>query len=189
MPAIVSMKNVVKRYTRGRQRVEVLHGVDLEAEAGEFLALMGPSGSGKTTLLNLIAGLDKPDQGEVSVAGQRIDGLTGRQLARWRARHVGFVFQFYNLLPVLSAERNVEVPLFLTKLRARSASAVSRPLWSSWDFRIGRGTNRRSFPAGSNKGSPLLARSWPTRLCWYATSRPVTSTGIVRKRFCGCCSC
>jgi len=128
MPAIVSMKNVVKRYTRGRQRVEVLHGVDLEAEAGEFLALMGPSGSGKTTLLNLIAGLDKPDQGEVSVAGQRIDGLTGRQLARWRARHVGFVFQFYNLLPVLSAERNVEVPLFLTKLsgaqRKRSVAAA-----------------------------------------------------------------
>jgi putative ABC transport system ATP-binding protein len=128
MPAIVSLKNVVKRYTRGRQRVEVLHGVDLEAGAGEFLALMGPSGSGKTTLLNLIAGLDKPDQGEVSVAGQRIDGLTGRQLARWRARHVGFVFQFYNLLPVLSAERNVEVPLFLTKLsgaqRKRSVAAA-----------------------------------------------------------------
>jgi putative ABC transport system ATP-binding protein len=129
MPAIVSLKNVVKRYTRGRQRVEVLHGVDLEAEAGEFLALMGPSGSGKTTLLNLIAGLDKPDAGEVSVAGQRIDGLAGRQLARWRARHVGFVFQFYNLLPVLSAERNVEVPLFLTKLprvqrKARVAAAL-----------------------------------------------------------------
>jgi putative ABC transport system ATP-binding protein len=130
MPAIVSLKNVVKRYTRGRQRVEVLHGVDLEAEAGEFLALMGPSGSGKTTLLNLIAGLDKPDEGAVSVAGQRIDGLAGRQLARWRARHVGFVFQFYNLLPVLSAERNVEVPLFLTKLprvqrQARVAAALA----------------------------------------------------------------
>jgi putative ABC transport system ATP-binding protein len=129
MPAIVSLKNVVKRYTRGRQRVEVLHGVDLEADAGEFLALMGPSGSGKTTLLNLIAGLDKPDEGEVSVAGQRIDDLAGRQLARWRARHVGFVFQFYNLLPVLSAERNVEVPLFLTKLprvqrKARVAAAL-----------------------------------------------------------------
>lgn len=130
MPAIVSLKNVVKRYTRGRQRVEVLHGVDLEAEAGEFLALMGPSGSGKTTLLNLIAGLDKPDEGAVTVAGQRIDGLAGRELARWRARHVGFVFQFYNLLPVLSAERNVEVPLFLTKLprvqrQARVAAALA----------------------------------------------------------------
>jgi len=113
---MVSFKNVVKRYTRGKQKVEVLHGIDLEAEAGEFLALMGPSGSGKTTLLNLIGGLDRADQGEVMVAGQRLDSLSGSQLAKWRARHVGFIFQFYNLLPVLSAERNVEVPLLLTNL-------------------------------------------------------------------------
>jgi putative ABC transport system ATP-binding protein len=113
---MVSFKNVVKRYTRGKQKVEVLHGIDLEAEAGEFLALMGPSGSGKTTLLNLIGGLDRADQGEVMVAGQRLDRLSGSQLAKWRARHVGFIFQFYNLLPVLSAERNVEVPLLLTNL-------------------------------------------------------------------------
>ncbi|HEY4213473.1 MAG TPA: ABC transporter ATP-binding protein [Steroidobacteraceae bacterium] len=116
MASIVSFKNVVKRYTRGKQKVEVLHGIDLECEAGEFLALMGPSGSGKTTLLNLIGGLDKPDQGEVNVSGQRLDRLSGGQLAKWRARHVGFIFQFYNLLPVLSAERNVEVPLLLTNL-------------------------------------------------------------------------
>jgi putative ABC transport system ATP-binding protein len=116
MASMVSFKNVVKRYTRGSQKVEVLHGIDLEAEAGEFLALMGPSGSGKTTLLNLIGGLDRPDQGEVTVAGQRLDRLSGSQLAKWRARHVGFIFQFYNLLPVLSAERNVEVPLLLTNL-------------------------------------------------------------------------
>ena len=116
MASIVSFKNVVKRYTRGKQKVEVLHGIDLECEEGEFLALMGPSGSGKTTLLNLIGGLDKPDQGEVNVSGQRLDRLSGGQLAKWRARHVGFIFQFYNLLPVLSAERNVEVPLLLTNL-------------------------------------------------------------------------
>ena len=116
MSSIVSIKNVVKRYTRGKQKVEVLHGIDLEVESGEFLALMGPSGSGKTTLLNLIGGLDRPDQGEVTVAGQRIDRLSSGQLAKWRARHVGFIFQFYNLLPVLSAERNVEVPLLLTDL-------------------------------------------------------------------------
>ncbi len=116
MASIVSIKNVVKRYTRGKQKVEVLHGIDLEVETGEFLALMGPSGSGKTTLLNLIGGLDRPDKGEVNVAGQRIDKLSGGQLAKWRARHVGFIFQFYNLLPVLSAERNVEVPLLLTDL-------------------------------------------------------------------------
>ena len=116
MAALVSIKQVVKGYTRGRQRVEVLHGIDLEVEDGEFLALMGPSGSGKTTLLNLIGGLDRPDKGEIVVAGERIDHLSSGQLARWRARHVGFIFQFYNLLPVLSAERNVEVPLLLTKL-------------------------------------------------------------------------
>jgi putative ABC transport system ATP-binding protein len=104
MAEVVSLKNVVKRYTRGKQQVEVLHGLDLSIEAGEFVALMGPSGSGKTTLLNLIGG------------GERLDQLSSAELARWRARHVGFVFQFYNLLPVLSAERNVEVPLLLTKL-------------------------------------------------------------------------
>jgi len=116
MAAVVVLKNVVKRYVRGKQRVEVLHSLDLTVESGEFLALMGPSGSGKTTLLNLIGGLDRPDEGEVMVAGERIDGLSSGQLAKWRARHVGFVSQFYNLLPVLSAERNVEVPLLLTNL-------------------------------------------------------------------------
>ncbi len=116
MVAIVSMKNVVKRYVRAKQSVEVLRRLDLTVESGEFLALMGPSGSGKTTLLNLIGGLDQPDEGEVLVAGERIDKLSSGQLAVWRARHVGFVFQFYNLLPILTAERNVEVPLLLTSL-------------------------------------------------------------------------
>jgi putative ABC transport system ATP-binding protein len=119
MAALVAIRNVVKGYVRGKQRVEVLHGLNLDVEAGEFLALMGPSGSGKTTLLNLIGGLDRPDEGEISVAGQRIDQLSSGQLAKWRARHVGFIFQFYNLLPVLTAERNVEVPLLLTKLSSR----------------------------------------------------------------------
>ena len=119
MAAIVSIKNVVKGYVRGKQRVEVLHGLDLEVEQGEFLALMGPSGSGKTTLLNLIGGLDSPDTGEITVVGERLDTLSSSRLAKWRARSVGFVFQFYNLLPVLTAERNVEVPLLLTKLSAK----------------------------------------------------------------------
>jgi putative ABC transport system ATP-binding protein len=119
MPSIVSIKGVAKAYVRGKQRVEVLRGIDLEVEQGEFLALMGPSGSGKTTLLNLIGGLDRPDRGTITVAGERLEALSQGQLTKWRARHVGFIFQFYNLLPVLTAERNVEVPLLLTKLSAK----------------------------------------------------------------------
>jgi putative ABC transport system ATP-binding protein len=119
MTSIVSMKRVVKAYVRGKQRVEVLRAIDLEVEQGEFLALMGPSGSGKTTLLNLIGGLDRPDRGTITVAGERLEALSQAQLTKWRARHVGFIFQFYNLLPVLTAERNVEVPLLLTKLSAK----------------------------------------------------------------------
>jgi putative ABC transport system ATP-binding protein len=119
MSTLVSLQNVVKRYQRGKQSVEVLHGVNLAIQQGEFVAFMGPSGSGKTTLLNLIAGLDQPTEGEVNVAGERIDRLSGTRLANWRARHIGFVFQFYNLLPVLSAAKNIEVPLLLTKLSSK----------------------------------------------------------------------
>lgn len=129
MPAVVSLNNVTKSYVRGKQKVEVLHGVDLTIASGEFLALMGPSGSGKTTMLNLIAGLDQPTGGEVSVAGNRIDKLSRGALADWRARHIGFIFQFYNLLPVLTAEANVEVPLLLTNLsRAQRKQRVQTAL-------------------------------------------------------------
>ena len=114
--ANISLRNVTKRYTRGKQAVEVLHSLDLEIARGEFVALMGPSGSGKTTLLNLIGGLDQPTSGEVMVGGERIDKLGSGKLSNWRARHVGFVFQFYNLMPMLTAERNVELPLLLTSL-------------------------------------------------------------------------
>jgi putative ABC transport system ATP-binding protein len=116
MPAAISLHKVVKHYRRNRTLVEVLHGLDLEVDQGEFLALMGPSGSGKTTLLNLIGGLDSPSEGEVTVAGQHLEKMSGGELAKWRARHVGFVFQFYNLMPMLSAAANVELPLLLTHL-------------------------------------------------------------------------
>jgi putative ABC transport system ATP-binding protein len=129
MTAVVSLSQVAKSYVRGKQKVEVLHGVDLQISSGEFLALMGPSGSGKTTMLNLIAGLDQPTSGEVSVAGQRIDRLSRGALSDWRARHIGFIFQFYNLLPVLTAEANVEVPLLLTNLsRAQRRQRVQTAL-------------------------------------------------------------
>jgi putative ABC transport system ATP-binding protein len=115
---MIQVRNVTKVYERGRQQIEVLHGLNLTIPQGDFVALMGPSGSGKTTLLNLIGGLDRPSSGEIVVGGQRIDQMSGSALARWRARNVGFVFQFYNLMPVLSAEANVELPLLLTKLSA-----------------------------------------------------------------------
>lgn len=114
--ALVRVYGVEKIFTRGSEEVHVLANLDLEVRKGEFLALMGPSGSGKSTLLNLIGGLDRPTKGAVMVGGERIDELSDRHLAAWRARHVGFVFQLYNLLPVLSAERNVELPLLLTHL-------------------------------------------------------------------------
>jgi putative ABC transport system ATP-binding protein len=118
MSPLVEIRNLSKVYTRGRQKVEVLHHVNLDIAPGDFLALMGPSGSGKTTLLNLIGGLDSPTEGTITVGGRRIDRLGQGELARWRASNVGFVFQFYNLLPMLSAARNVELPLLLTKLPA-----------------------------------------------------------------------
>jgi putative ABC transport system ATP-binding protein len=115
-PTLVRVEAVEKTFRRGTEEIRVLQGLDLEIAEGEFLALMGPSGSGKSTLLNLIGGLDRPTSGVVEIGGERIDQLSERKLAAWRARHVGFVFQFYNLLPVLSAERNVELPLLLTHL-------------------------------------------------------------------------
>ncbi|MBP7950610.1 MAG: ABC transporter ATP-binding protein [Verrucomicrobiales bacterium] len=118
-PPLVHVRQVTKNFRRGAEDVHVLAGLDLEVATGEFLALMGPSGSGKSTLLNLIGGLDRPTGGTVEIGGERIDQLSERRLAAWRARHVGFVFQFYNLMPVLTAEKNVELPLFLTHLSKR----------------------------------------------------------------------
>ncbi|MDH4380366.1 MAG: ABC transporter ATP-binding protein [Gammaproteobacteria bacterium] len=116
---MISLRHVGKTYYRGRQAVEVLHDVNLEIPDGDFVALMGPSGSGKTTLLNLIGGLDSPSSGSVEVAGAKLESLSSGQLAHWRAAHVGFIFQFYNLLPMLTARSNVELPLLLTPLSAR----------------------------------------------------------------------
>ena len=116
---LVQIRGVTKNYRRGGETIEVLHGVDLDIPRGDFVALMGPSGSGKTTLLNLVGGLDTPTAGSVMVDGRRIDRLSSGELARWRAANVGFVFQFYNLLPVLSAQKNVELPLLLTSLSGR----------------------------------------------------------------------
>lgn len=113
---LVRAAGIDKVFQRGSERIHVLGGLDLEIPQGEFLALMGPSGSGKSTLLNLVGGLDRPSLGSIEVGGQRIDRMSDRKLAAWRARHVGLVFQFYNLMPTLTAQKNVELPLLLTHL-------------------------------------------------------------------------
>ena len=115
-PSLVRVQDVTKTFHRGSEEIHVLTGLNLDVKQGEFLALMGPSGSGKSTLLNLIGGLDRPTSGSVTVGDSRIDSLSDLQLAHWRAQSVGFVFQFYNLMPALTAARNVELPLLLTHL-------------------------------------------------------------------------
>jgi putative ABC transport system ATP-binding protein len=116
MDTLVAIRDLHKVYYRGSERIDVLQGITLDIPNGDFLALMGPSGSGKTTLLNLMGGLDTPTEGSIQVGADRIDKLSGGRLSAWRARHIGFVFQMYNLLPVLTAAKNVELPLLLTKL-------------------------------------------------------------------------
>jgi putative ABC transport system ATP-binding protein len=117
--ALIQVRNVEKQYTRGSETIRVLDGLNLDIEQGDFVAFMGPSGSGKTTLLNLLGGIDLPTSGSITVAGDEITHMSGLNLADWRARHVGFVFQLFNLIPVLTALENVELPLLLTKLSAK----------------------------------------------------------------------
>jgi putative ABC transport system ATP-binding protein len=155
---LIAVRGVSKRYERGRETVEVLHQLDLDIPAGDFLALMGPSGSGKSTLLNLMAGLDAPTEGSVHVAGRRIDRLSETELARWRAAHVGFVFQFYNLLPALSAQKNVEMPLLLTRLsaaRRRRHAAVALELVGLGD----RATHKPGELSGGQQQRVAIARA------------------------------
>jgi putative ABC transport system ATP-binding protein len=144
---IVQIRGVYKSFTRGSEQLDVLQDLNLEVPQGEFLALMGPSGSGKTTLLNLIAGLDRPSQGEVWVGGQLISQFSEAQLARWRTRHIGFVFQFYHLLPVMTAYENIELPLLLLPL---SASQRKRQVMTALEL-VGL-TNRISHRPGQLSG-------------------------------------
>ena len=126
---LIEVRSIDKKYLRGSEEIHVLRGLDLSVAPGEFLAFMGPSGSGKTTLLNLLGGLDRPSSGSVTVGGEEITRLSGGRLAAWRARHVGFIFQLYNLIPVLTAFQNVELPLLLTRLsRARRHQQVATAL-------------------------------------------------------------
>jgi putative ABC transport system ATP-binding protein len=158
MGTLIDIQNLAKTYERGKQKVEVLHHVDLAITEGDFLALMGPSGSGKTTLLNLIGGLDAPSAGSISVGGQRIDQLGSGALAKWRASNVGFVFQFYNLMPMLSAQRNVELPLLLTKLsgaQRRKNASIALQLVGLAD----RATHKPSELSGGQQQRVAIARA------------------------------
>jgi len=156
--ALVEIRKLSKIYQRGAQKVEVLHHINLDIIAGDFVALMGPSGSGKTTLLNLIGGLDSPTDGSITIAGQRIDRLSEGALAKWRSSHVGFVFQFYNLLTMLSAQKNVELPLLLTKLssaqRKRCASAALELVGLS-----GRAAHKPTELSGGQQQRVAIARA------------------------------
>ena len=158
MSTLVSIRNLHKTYQRGPEKVDVLNGLDLGIDQGDFVALMGPSGSGKTTLLNLIGGLDSPSDGSLSVDGKRIDKMAEGQLARWRAGNVGFVFQFYNLMPMLSAQKNVELPLLLTGLSAaqrRRNAEIALELVGLKD----RGRHRPAELSGGQQQRVAIARA------------------------------
>ena len=158
---LIEIRDLGKTYRRGKQAIPVLQGVNLDVAAGDFFALMGPSGSGKTTLLNLIGGLDTPTAGSIVIGGQRVDRLGGAALARWRAAHVGFVFQFYNLLPMLSAQKNVELPLLLTKLSAserRKRASIALQLVGLAD----RASHKPSELSGGQQQRVAIARAFVT---------------------------
>ncbi|NKJ21283.1 putative ABC transport system ATP-binding protein [Dyella sp. SG609] len=158
MGTLIEVRDLSKVYERGKQKVEVLHHINLDIAEGDFLALMGPSGSGKTTLLNLIGGLDSPTGGSISVGGQRIDQLGAGALAKWRAANVGFVFQFYNLMPMLTAQRNVELPLLLTRLSAaqrRKNAAIALQLVGLDE----RSTHKPSELSGGQQQRVAIARA------------------------------
>jgi len=158
MSSMVEFSGVSKHYRRGKEAVAVLEHFNLQIAEGDFVAIMGPSGSGKTTLLNLIGGLDQPSSGEVTVAGERLDRLSGSNLSRWRGRHVGFIFQFYNLMPTLSAARNVEIPLLLLPL---SASERKRKVAAALEL-VGlsdRGRHKPSELSGGQQQRVAIARA------------------------------
>jgi len=158
MPTLVTLRDLTKTYQRGPEKVEVLHGIDLDIEKGDFVALMGPSGSGKSTLLNLIGGLDSPTAGSIEVDGTRIDTLGSGALSQWRSNHIGFVFQFYNLMPTLTAQKNVELPLLLTRLSSaqrRRNAEIALQLVGLAD----RGKHRPAELSGGQQQRVAIARA------------------------------
>ena len=187
---LIRVRGLDKSYRRGGEEIHVLQGLNLDVDAGEFIAFMGPSGSGKTTLLNLLGGLDVPTTARSRWRATRSRRLSRRKLTAWRARHVGFVFQAYNLIPVLSAYRNVELPLLLTPLsRAERREHVEAALRVVGPRRTACTTSRASSRAGRSSASRSRARSSPTRRSCSATSPPATSTAAAPTRSSTCSGC
>ena len=171
MSELIRCTNVCKEYVRGAERVEVLRSVNLSVKRGAFIALMGPSGSGKTTLLNLIGGLDTPTSGGIEVDGLRLDSANARSLASWRAQSVGFVFQFYNLLPVLNAQRNVELPLLLTGL-SRSERRKNAALTLDIVGLSDRGKHKPGELSGGQQQRVAIARALVSDPCLLVCDEP-----------------
>ena len=174
--ALIQVRGLNKTYRRGGEQIQVLQGLNLDVDKGDFVAFMGPSGSGKTTLLNLLGGLDVPTSGTVSVAGDEITHMSSGKLTEWRARHVGFVFQMYNLVPVLTAYQNVELPLLLTRLSRSARREHVEAALAIVGLPTAPTIFPASFPAGRNSVWPLPAPSFPIPLFFSATSPPATST-------------
>ena len=185
---LVHLRGVTKTFKRGPQRVEVLKQLDLDVPRGDFLALMGPSGSGKTTLLNILGGIDTVTSGEVIIDGKPLQKMRDGALTRWRARHVGFVFQLYHLLPVLTAEENVALPLLLTNLSAGERRRRARAALALVGLADRASQNRANSRADRNSGSASRAPSSAIRRCFCATSRRAISTARPATRSCICCS-
>jgi len=176
--SLIRVRNLNKQYHRGSETIDVLQGLDLDVSPGEFVAFMGPSGSGKTTLLNLLGGLDVPSSGSVTVDGDEITHMSARKLSSWRARHVGFIFQMYNLIPVLTAAQNVELPLLLTRLsRARRRQQVETALGL-----VGLADRMRHFPrqlSGGQEQRVAIARAIVTDPTFLLCDEP---TGDLDRR-------
>ena len=187
--SLIKIRGLDKKYRRGGEEIDVLQGLNLDVDTGEFVAFMGPSGSGKTTLLNLLGGLDVPTHGSITVAGDEITHMSGGKLTQWRARHVGFIFQMYNLIPVLTAFQNVELPLLLTKLsKAERRTHVETALGV-----VGLADRMQPLPAAAFRRTRTACghrarhrgRSRPS-CC--ATSRPAIWTARARMKFLIYCS-
>ncbi len=181
-PSLIRVRGLNKTYRRGGENIQVLQGLNLDVDQADFVAFMGPSGSGKTTLLNLLGGLDVPSAGSITVAGDEITHMSASKLTQWRARHVGFIFQMYNLIPVLTAFQNVELPLLLTKL---SKSERRKHVETALGV-VGLSDRMNHFPrqlsGGQEQRVTIAPPLSPTRRFCCATNRPETWTVRARMK-------